>query len=145
MGKKSSDCVSHLLLVRYLFQSDQVVHPFQQKSSSFLVLTKILLLVAKLLEGHYQKAVFQKARWPQIKVVKREVDTVAKCAVQCLRNEECNAFHFVNETNLCTLALADTWDLVKIQIHMCFPDSPNTKKIEVFATSEGKNIDHDNP
>ena len=77
--------------------------------------------------------------------MRREVNRVAECAVLCLKNEECNIFHFTSETNLCTLALANTLDLAKIQILMCFPDSPISKKIEVFAIPEGKNIVHDNP
>ena len=143
MGIKWSDCVSPFFACK-ISSTDQVVHPFQQKSSSFLVLTKILLLAAKLLEGHYEKAVFQEARWSKIQDVKREVDSVGKCGVLCLKSEECNAFHFANETNLCTLALANTWDLVKIQMDMCLPKNTNSKKIEVFTASEGKNIGHDN-
>ena len=96
------------------------------------------MLVAKLLVRHYQKAVFPDTQWSQLQKIKREVDTMTKCGALCLKNEECRAFHFKNETKLCSLAVADVLDLVKNQMYMRYPQSPNTNGIEVFTESEGK-------
>ena len=98
----------------------------------------IILLIVKLLECQYQTAVYQEAHWSKLPKIKREVNTVTQCGALCLKNEECKTFRFEKETQMCTLALADVWDLVEIQMNMCSPQKESRPKIEVFAESKGK-------
>ena len=106
--------------------------------TAFVSCLTIILLIVKLHECTYQTTAIQEARWSQLQNIKREVNTVPQCGALCFKNEECRTFHFEKETRLCTLAIADVWDLANIQIRMCSPQAQQPTKIKVFAESEGK-------
>ena len=90
------------------------------------------LSIAMINERLYQQVSFQPTHWSMLQHINKEVATVAECGVLCLKNEECKSFHFEKQTELCTLAIADAWEIQT----MC--GCSGTEDIKVYTASEGK-------
>ena len=98
----------------------------------FIRLLRTILFIAMINERHYQQVSFRPIHWSMLQHFKKEVATVAECGVLCLKNEECKAFHFEKETKLCTLALADAWQIQS----MC--QGSAKEDMRVYTSVEGK-------